>query len=811
MKHNRLKVICTCLLTVGVLALCGCQDTKTDKKIAETKVWSTYSTVKVLQNQKEDITYEALNAECNIQMMKNETEGAQLIISAAEDIASYNLVVSDLADKNGNLISKEDISVYHQKYLLVNSKTDLLNEEIMVGDRVPDMLLPLETAIEYGENVVAAGENQGITVEVKTHGETVPGTYTGTFVLQMDDKEQEIPVSVEVWDISYDGKRSFQSSFLIYYNALIAGEYEASDELVERYQEFFLDYKVNTFVIRDNSSTEKLVQEAVTFYDNHNYNSICIPRVMTQNYTYECEEADLIVDYIKEIVKASTVEKPYYKHLYIYPSYFDEIDMYPEKYDEFVQVFQKDGEWEKTLKRALQEVKAMSEYQQFDSTIKSQIDESIVTIPAVVPVTVYKEEWVDNLHVTFCPMISLLDEGSVAQRFQRRAETNNHDELWTYTCIEPTHPYPTFHIDDYNLGTRVSGWMEKKYHVDGYLYWAVNLYEPVNADTWRYVNPYETAERASNCAGDGYLCYPGAYYGSEYPFGSVRLVAFRDSMEDYDMLSVYEELLMEKALQYGIETDFDACVKDLYDTLLHGTKYYTDDAKVFAVREKLAERILALQGELSLIAVPQKNGLLLYANTDSIIVNDKDVSGTACTGGYMFTLDNNEQATGEVTISKEDVVAHYMLQYAKDIMVENVSKNTASKASLTDGVLEATICCEAKENAGASERFKPYVQFETEKLEGAKSLRFTLKQPKEEEIEGFVYLVMSNMTVKQIGSFFTNEETTNVQIDFNEEVITDEVLKDATGVKITFANTNTSGELLPDKHFSLEDFYVEMR
>lgn len=797
------------VVAIGLL-LGGCKK-KEETKQAETKVWSTYSFTKVMQNQKTDLSYDVQDPKCDIQMMKNETEGAQLIITAAEDISAYDVTVTDLTDDNGNVIGKDNISVYHQKYLVVNSKTDILNEDIVVGDHVPDMLLPLDTAKEYGENKISAGNNQGITIEVQTSEATVPGIYTGTFTLSMDDESVDIPVRVEVWDIAQEGKRSFQSSFLIYSNELLAGEYEVSDELIERYQEFFLDYKVNTYVIRSDNSTENLVKEAVTFFEENNYNSICIPNTMGPNYTYDGTDADQIVDYIKEIVKISSDEKPYFEYLYIYPAYFDEVDVYPDKQEEFVNVFKKDGEWIKTLQRALSEVKAMPEYQSFSADLKGRVDESIAKIPAVVPCTTTNEEWVDELYVTFCPYFSLFDEGGIAQRYQRQAEEKNNGNLWAYTCVGPENPYQTFHIDDYNLGTRVAGWMLKKHNINGYLYWAVNLYEPINADTWRDVNPYETAERASNCAGDGFLCYPGAYYGSEYPFPSIRLTAYRDTMDDYDMLSIYEELLEEKAFVYGIEIDFESCVEDLYNALFHGAQYYNDESLVIAVREKLAQRILALQSELGLVAISDSNATRLYSAADVLTIDGSDIQGTACSGGYEYIIENQEEAGREITVSKGEITATYRVNASKDLSITSASSNSAGKAFVKDGGIEAVITSEEKSNEGAMARFRPYVQFEVEDLTGTEGIHFTFHSETSEDMEGYVYLVKSDMTTTQIGSFLADESEQDVEILYHAEKITDEILKDVVAVRISFANVDGDGALLPDRTISLDNIYVEMR
>lgn len=283
------KIVCAllaCALLGGAFAGCAETDPDPTPEVTDASVWSTYSTAKVTQNTKESVPYAVLNAALNIQMMKDETEGAQLIVTAgSDDIGSYELTAAALSDGNGHTIPAEDVAVYHQKYITVTRKSDLLNTDYLAGDRIPDMLLPMDTAKEYGENKIAAGQNQGITVEVTTASDTVPGTYTGTFVLDLDGEKQNIPVTVEVWDIEYEGRRTFQSSFLLYRNSLVAGEYEASDELVDRYVDFLLDYNVNTLVIKDVYSPSGLVGEAERLWENENFNSLCIPVFMSAGYT----------------------------------------------------------------------------------------------------------------------------------------------------------------------------------------------------------------------------------------------------------------------------------------------------------------------------------------------------------------------------------------------------------------------------------------------------------------------------------------------------------------------------------------------
>ena len=241
MKGNLKKMTAALLALLTAVGLAGCRDNNTSQsgnsagessekgdKITATEVWSTYSTVKVPQNRNLSV-YEKQDAEIYLSMMKDETEGTQLVITAGQDISSYELVEAELSDGKGNTISTDQMDVYHQKYVQINEMFNINNMIYRAGDRLPDMLLPMETAVEYQENTVKKGENQGITVEITTNSDTVPGIYSGVFTLKMDGKTKKIPATVEVWDIEYEGKRTVQSCFRIYRSRLAQGEYGATD------------------------------------------------------------------------------------------------------------------------------------------------------------------------------------------------------------------------------------------------------------------------------------------------------------------------------------------------------------------------------------------------------------------------------------------------------------------------------------------------------------------------------------------------------------------------------------------------------
>ena len=197
------------------------------------------------------------------------------------------------------------------------------------------MLLPMDTAKEFKENKIFAGNNQGIYVEFNSDG-VETGNYTGTFTLKIDGEIRQIPVSVNVWDIEYTGKRSFQSVFVLYQSTLLRSEYDNSAEMVQNYVDFFLDYKVNllTHNLKRNDFGKygkEWLEEVVRNKDNLNYNSIYIPYQYPWNFSATSgnemsEQAKECVKYIIGLAKICTPENCYMDYAYFYPFELDEAD-----------------------------------------------------------------------------------------------------------------------------------------------------------------------------------------------------------------------------------------------------------------------------------------------------------------------------------------------------------------------------------------------------------------------------------------------------------------------------------------------------
>ena len=159
MRHiNGRAIVSAGFLSVAFVLGAACDKTETT---GNAEIWSTYNTTKVM---KEKHDYEKFAPKIEVSMAKSEVEGAQLVITPDYDVKSYTLTASDLVSGE-NVFPAENVRVYKQGYVNVTSKTPNQTNEAYPTGWTPDMLLPMEKAVEYRENTIEKGCNQSLTVE----------------------------------------------------------------------------------------------------------------------------------------------------------------------------------------------------------------------------------------------------------------------------------------------------------------------------------------------------------------------------------------------------------------------------------------------------------------------------------------------------------------------------------------------------------------------------------------------------------------------------------------------------------------------
>lgn len=818
MKKNKSMPIML-LAASTIFSLIGCS---ANDSISE--CFGVYSTVKVSQNADHSVYYDKLPAKIDVSLMQNESEAGQIIFKFNKNIENFTVEISDLVSSTNKTISKDNITVYMQRYLELDKDFDHI-EDFPTGTKVPDFLLPVEYAISSKENKINENEYQGFVVDIKSNRDTAGGVYTGTIKFNFDGMIKEIPVSATVWGFEYEGTREMKSSFLVYKGALLAGEYNASDELVQSYTDMLTDFKVNSMVVEtptkfDMSTMKTYIDNQVRMInENPNYSSIPFPVVnipynfsvvsiptnrpasLTDNQRVVC----MLYDFIHNLVLNSTNDINYLKYAYLYLTTFDEMDMYREEnggYERGLKFFAKNGQLEQILDLIVTKISNDGELNKFNVDKREEIVNSIRNIDRVNPLTTFDSTIVETLDQISCPYISQLENSEYYSRYDYNRDENANGKLWTYTCVGPKAPYPTFHLGDYNLGSRTTGWTMKRRNVTGYLYYAVNIYSELNdAANGGFIDPYTSPTRNADCPGDGFLIYPGGKYGSASPFPSNRLLSFRDGMDDYDLLSVYERELKKAETTYGVSFDYEALMNEVYDTVITNALYVSDDQAVLLAREEIAKRILALRSDDNMLVNSYLNGdkvtteIYSIYNTFNINGNDVTTNITKSGRGYKCVYESNVCKVETLKILGMTTNLTYNISYkdyvSKFTSTSNISVSDTSLVNVSEGRLSCNMNSVDKGSANANKRFKLFVDIKNSDLSNLHGVDFTLKNDSDKAIN-------MNVTIDGVSSKYAK----TIYLYPNEErsfhynfILEDEAkIANASGLKFELENYDSSTE-----------------
>ena len=540
------------------------------------------------------------NQALKISAFRNEREAAQIMISAGEE-GAYTVSLSDLTSANGDVLSKDSFAVYHEKYIQIDTIYDT-GVETPAGE-YPDALLPYENAVRYDENVVQEGKNQGIWVELMASKTQAAGTYTGTFEVKFAGKTYAVPVEVTVYDYTLSDEAQSITCFEGLYSEIAYGELDASVEMMEAYYDFFLDHRVTIRSLPtasalqdgyDISDVDEFLEKAVEADADPRCTLFTIPTTSGSNpadYGITDTPYLLGVESYKEWVmelalKSLEVGKSLFSKAYTYMTFcdeYDDIQRFPDgaarAYHNYTLINlcgEEVIEWMKSGKtstiygrsRTFTKPEDMSQ-EEFEGLL-AEISDGIKGIRHILTggsLTLLESYCTEKGYkapaVSFVPTIDKFNSESSRDALQAYAEKSG-GEVWTYTCVNPSNPYPTYHLEDALVSARLLGWMMYDYDVVGNLYWRTILYSyvgyPSSSDKFIVEDCYGEPLRYPTMNGDGWLVYPGRQYDVYGPVASMRLKAICDGNEDYDLLYALEEYARQRGVS---ETEFDTVLKYL--------------------------------------------------------------------------------------------------------------------------------------------------------------------------------------------------------------------------------------------------------
>ena len=682
------------LISAILLGLVACGDTKGEEsnaaKITYGQVWSAPSTVKIKQD---DLDYADKGAPVlAYQAVRNEYENMQLFITAEKEISRFELQTSELKCGDAS-IAKENIDVYVQKYTILN---DEYGANVM-----PDALLPMDAADSYGENKIYAGCNGGLWITVYIPEDTPAGLYEGTFQLVVDGNEGEetmpIPVSVHVYDYTLASEPTAKTLFSWRYERVAVGELDGSIEMMEKYYEFFLDYRISLQSLPiEILSGEEFVASVKKYWD----------RITTYSILSEPGEVSLwilsfkqkVEEQILALAKESTPEWNLFDKAALY--IIDEPKLNTEAgYKAFITKMTQVNE---LLQSCVDIIKAdeTDTYQAFKQI--ENWEESILGILNLAPGARVdfndpraEEFW--SIMNSFCPTVKNPVWKNDLKDFVEYTEKNNLDiERWWYTLNSAFAPLATYHIGDDNLlSSRTLSWLQLKYNISGNLYWDAAAYTDESHDNRFldvYVSPYRIPTNPINPGGDGFLTYPGAKYGVYGPLPSLRLMSIRDGMEEYELLKAVQDELKTRVNVYGADFSVEQAMERFYRQLAGKSLIMYKDGEYgldfVSLRQELLQMLVGLEKGMDFVignieTKDNKATITYFVPKDATITiggkEQQPIEGLK----YQYVLDLAESTSLQATVSnqKGDTFA-YDSHIAYPVYMLNALDNETVLASI---------------------------------------------------------------------------------------------------------------------------------
>lgn len=573
-KAVKVQSMLVCLVLCGSFCVsCGGKKEETPSTAAY-EVWGVAATEKIIQDYEDTEYYEDIKEPIalTIDSAKNDHENDQIIISANEAVKEYKVEVSDLTQVGGkNVFKKENISVYNTGYCDIRKPSC----DVGVTGWYPDMIVPFDKAVEAGENKVEAGKNQSIFFSFYTPAEQATGEYEGTLTLTVDGDKIDVPVSLRVRNTAIGSVVHSKSRFSNTWHFFL-GEYDGTQHMLDQYTEMMLDYYVQPgYFMRDVSYTQEnaeyYAQKAYEFGSRDSCSTICIPK---QN-----SGTTMFATYIKEIAKIS-IEKNYNLIEKCYALGPDEpavhnnlagMKQFAETFASGIEIAISDMTKEKEA--------YLQEHPSADPDFYDEVVEDIGGIRHVTTVA-YREDYEEYVDI-WCPLFHNFEPGYELGQY------DNETELWFYGAISPRSPYPSYHITNTQINTRMLGWLQSIYNVEGNLYWSVNNYSSNGnrpfLDEYYESDPYHYV----SFDGEGFLFYPGAKYGIDGPIPTVRLEAIRDGYEEYELMYDLKEQYAKASESIGVEFTANDVIKDIAGSLYTGMKVTATEKTFTEARSQL--------------------------------------------------------------------------------------------------------------------------------------------------------------------------------------------------------------------------------
>ncbi|MBQ7827256.1 MAG: DUF4091 domain-containing protein [Clostridia bacterium] len=483
-------------------------------------------------------------------LSRNEIESCQIMLASKGGHEDLRISYTPFGNGIGDTI--ETVMTMHH-YVSTESVNDPSTKV-----QYPDALIPL-TQFDIKDNY-----SQGFLLKIKPDKDAKPGLYMSKVTVR-DNTGKIIKVAqvyANVWDLTLPDSSSCATAFgLTSYGVYTTHQqYDGDDgELMVNYYEYLLENRISAYYL------------PYSFEDPRFEDYMNDPRVTSFCVT-GCQQGpngDLTDEQLAELYEKYGDNENWNKKAYFY--YVDE----PNSPEAIATLRYAHERLEKYVPNARHVTPIVTNpwYGEKDQVeIVSELTNLWCPISSFY--TPYElngdNTFLSSTRTRVLGTMSIDKYGTAEERFSAYKAAG--DELWWYVCVIPQYPYANFFTNYQGEWSRVLFWQQYMYDIDGCLYWATNYWN--NGAEWR------TSDN-DFYSGDGLLIYSGHRYGIYGPIGCLRMEYIRDGIEDFEYLTMAEEL-------YGREE-----VAKVLSKVTTGVLEYTKDSKVIeAAKIELAQMIM---------------------------------------------------------------------------------------------------------------------------------------------------------------------------------------------------------------------------
>lgn len=429
-------------------------------------------------------------------LAKNETEYCQIAFRVKAKRNDCTISLSEFKDSEGNVLDSEFCEVYY-----VKTTGEAIN------GCAPDGLIPIDTR----ETLIdcAPQTNYVFYIGVKSTENTKPGDYTATVsferksTLNPDTENITATVKAHVWDFTLPETPSMDTAMGLERRAIaeahhVAVNSEECQRLYCEYYEFLLQHGISAYDL----PYDVLSDEADAYMSD--------PRCKSFRIYYSSDD-----NYIKAVYEKLSAHPDWAEKAYFYA--IDEPND-EEAYARYYEIANR-------LKRLYPGYHMVTPYCTYNLTVNGEE----TTAPKL-------QEGNSDI---MCALSSFFSEkDKLTEMYERQSKG---DKLWWYVCCgpRPSSDYCNLFTQYDGLKHRILFWQQKDLGITGLLYWDTNYWFDVS-DIWN--SAWTTPWTGVDTFGDGSLMYHGYHIGKG-PVSSLRLEAVANGIEDYEYLTMAEELL----------------------------------------------------------------------------------------------------------------------------------------------------------------------------------------------------------------------------------------------------------------------------